>query len=55
MQLAVIGLGRMGANVVPRLMRAGHECFVYDRNSRPGADLSSEGARWPGRAPRLPS
>src|SRR5207247_202464 len=30
MQLGMIGLGRMGANIVRRLMRAGHECVVYD-------------------------
>ena len=30
MQLGVLGLGRMGANIVRRLMRAGHECVVYD-------------------------
>jgi len=31
MQLGMIGLGRMGANMVRRLIRAGHECVVYDR------------------------
>ena len=30
MQLGMIGLGRMGANMVRRLMKAGHECVVYD-------------------------
>ena len=30
MQLGMIGLGRMGANMVRRLMRAGHECVVWD-------------------------
>ena len=30
MQLGMIGLGRMGANMVRRLMRAGHTCVVYD-------------------------
>ena len=30
MQLGMIGLGRMGANMVRRLMRQGHECVVYD-------------------------
>ena len=30
MQLGMIGLGRMGANLVKRLMAAGHECVVYD-------------------------
>jgi 6-phosphogluconate dehydrogenase len=44
MQLGMIGLGRMGANLVRRLTRDGHECVVYDRN--PGAVqlLSGEGA-----------
>ena len=32
MQLGVIGLGRMGGNIVRRLTRKGHECVVYDRN-----------------------
>src|SRR3954463_12255704 len=30
MQLGMIGLGRMGSNMVRRLMRAGHECVVFD-------------------------
>ena len=30
MQLGMIGLGRMGANIVRRLMRDGHDCVVYD-------------------------
>ena len=33
MQLGMIGLGRMGANMVRRLMRAGHDCVVYDMNA----------------------
>jgi 6-phosphogluconate dehydrogenase (decarboxylating) len=33
MQLGMIGLGRMGANMVRRLMRGGHECVVYDVNA----------------------
>ena len=32
MQLGMVGLGRMGANLVRRLMRDGHECVVYDQN-----------------------
>ena len=32
MQLGMVGLGRMGANIVRRLMRAGHECVVFDVN-----------------------
>ena len=34
MQIGMIGLGRMGANMVTRLMRAGHECVVYDHDAR---------------------
>jgi 6-phosphogluconate dehydrogenase len=44
MQLGMIGLGRMGANIVRRLMRDGHECVVYDVNEAPIAELESEGA-----------
>ncbi|HRJ42179.1 MAG: decarboxylating 6-phosphogluconate dehydrogenase [Caldilineaceae bacterium] len=44
MQLGMIGLGRMGANMVRRLMRKGHECVVYDRNADAVAALAGEGA-----------
>ena len=44
MQLGMIGLGRMGANMVRRLMRGGHECVVYDRNAEAVAALAGEGA-----------
>jgi 6-phosphogluconate dehydrogenase len=44
MQLGMIGLGRMGANLVRRLMRDGHECVVYDQNLDAVQDLSGEGA-----------
>ncbi|HVL05618.1 MAG TPA: decarboxylating 6-phosphogluconate dehydrogenase [Acidimicrobiales bacterium] len=44
MQLAMIGLGRMGANMVRRLMRGGHECVVYDRNPESVAAMQAEGA-----------
>jgi 6-phosphogluconate dehydrogenase len=44
MQLAMIGLGRMGANMVLRLMRAGHRCVVYDRDPAAVAALVAEGA-----------
>jgi 6-phosphogluconate dehydrogenase len=40
----MIGLGRMGANIVRRLMRDGHECVVYDVNEAAIAQLESEGA-----------
>jgi 6-phosphogluconate dehydrogenase len=44
MQLGMIGLGRMGANMVRRLMRHGHECVVYDRSTEAVGGLQSEGA-----------
>src|SRR5512143_1061894 len=44
MQLGMIGLGRMGANMVRRLMRGGHECVVYDRYEDAVKQLASEGA-----------
>lgn len=44
MQLAMVGLGRMGANLVRRLMRAGHECVVYDVNPEAVSALAAEGA-----------
>ena len=44
MQLGMVGLGRMGANIVRRLMRDGHECVVYNRNPEPVKALESEGA-----------
>jgi 6-phosphogluconate dehydrogenase len=44
MQLGMIGLGRMGANIVRRLMRDGHECVVYDVSPDAVAELEAEGA-----------
>ena len=44
MQLGVVGLGRMGANIVRRLHRAGHHCVVYDRDPKPGEALARDGA-----------
>ena len=44
MQLGMIGLGRMGANLVRRLMRDGHECVVYDVNADAVEELAGEGA-----------
>ena len=44
MQLGMIGLGRMGANIVRRLMREGHECVVYDVNPEAVTGLAGEGA-----------
>jgi 6-phosphogluconate dehydrogenase len=44
MQLGMVGLGRMGANLVRRLMRAGHECVVYDVGADKVEALVKEGA-----------
>jgi 6-phosphogluconate dehydrogenase len=44
MQLGMIGLGRMGANMVRRLMTAGHECVVYDVHPDAVKGLAGEGA-----------
>ena len=45
MQLGMIGLGRMGANMVRRLTRAGHTCVVYDRSQEAVKQLAGEGAK----------
>jgi 6-phosphogluconate dehydrogenase len=44
MQLGMVGLGRMGANLVRRLMGDGHDCVVYDVNAQAVAALRAEGA-----------
>ncbi len=44
MQLGMIGLGRMGANMVLRLMRDGHECVVFDLNADAVSELADQGA-----------
>jgi 6-phosphogluconate dehydrogenase len=44
MQLGMVGLGRMGANMVRRLLRAGHECVAFDRNADVVSQLAGEGA-----------
>ena len=44
MQLGMIGLGRMGANMVRRLMKDGHECVVFDVDPAGVSQLESEGA-----------
>ncbi|HEY6256485.1 MAG TPA: NAD(P)-binding domain-containing protein, partial [Xanthobacteraceae bacterium] len=49
MQIGVIGLGRMGANIVRRLQRGGHECVAYDADAAVVARLAAEGL------PALPS
>jgi 6-phosphogluconate dehydrogenase len=44
MQLAMIGLGRMGANMVRRLIKGGHECVVFDMSPKAVADLTKDKA-----------
>jgi 6-phosphogluconate dehydrogenase len=44
MQMGMIGLGRMGANMVRRLMRQGHQCVVYDAATAAVATMGQEGA-----------
>jgi len=44
MQLGMIGLGRMGANMARRLQKNGHQCVVFDRTAATVQQLSSEGA-----------
>lgn len=45
MQLGVIGLGRMGANIVRRLLRNGHDCVVFNRSPEKVKQLADEGAK----------
>ncbi len=44
MQLGMIGLGRMGANMVRRLLKNGHQCVVFDRSAKVVAELAKEQA-----------
>jgi 6-phosphogluconate dehydrogenase len=44
MQIGMIGLGRMGSNMARRLMRAGHQCVVFDLNRAAVEQLDAEGA-----------
>ncbi|MEY2929951.1 MAG: decarboxylating 6-phosphogluconate dehydrogenase [Pseudomonadota bacterium] len=53
MQFGMIGLGRMGANMVRRLLRGGHECVVYDRAAAAVQALTAEGARGAHTLPEL--
>jgi 6-phosphogluconate dehydrogenase len=45
MQIGIVGLGRMGANIARRLMRHGHECVVFDANLDTSLALGREGAQ----------
>src|SRR5256885_13480924 len=44
MQLGMIGLGRMGGNMVLRLIKGGHQCVVFDRSPKAVEDLTKEKA-----------
>ena len=44
MQLGMMGLGRMGANMVRRLLKGGHECVVFNRSPNKVKELAGEGA-----------
>src|SRR5215831_17971006 len=44
MQIGMIGLGRMGANMVRRLVKGGHECVVFDMSAKAVEELAQEGA-----------
>ena len=44
MQIGMVGLGRMGANMVRRLIRGGHECIVFNRTQERVKELAKEGA-----------
>ncbi len=44
MQIGIVGLGRMGANMARRLLKGGHQCVVYNRSAKPVADLVKENA-----------
>src|SRR5580765_3349805 len=48
MQLGMIGLGRMGANMVRRLLKNRHTCVVYDRDAEAVKELASAGAQGAG-------
>jgi 6-phosphogluconate dehydrogenase len=50
MQIAMIGLGRMGANMVRRLIRKGHSCVVFNRSPQAVNELVKEKAIGPRRS-----
>jgi 6-phosphogluconate dehydrogenase len=53
MQIGMIGLGRMGANMARRLIRGGHECVVFDRSQKAIDELVADGAKGTVRMPDL--
>ncbi|WP_432842630.1 NAD(P)-binding domain-containing protein [Dactylosporangium sp. CA-092794] len=48
MQIGMVGLGRMGANLVRRLMRDGHRCVGYARTESTVQRIADEGIAYPG-------
>ncbi|TAL77988.1 MAG: decarboxylating 6-phosphogluconate dehydrogenase [Beijerinckiaceae bacterium] len=54
MQIGIVGLGRMGANICRRLMKAGHQCVVFDTNTKPREALAKEGAKAAGSLAEMP-
>jgi 6-phosphogluconate dehydrogenase len=52
-QLGMIGLGRMGSNMVRRLLKDGHQCVVFDRSPKPVAELVKEKAVGAGSLPEF--
>ena len=48
MQLGMIGLGRMGGNIVRRLMKHGHTAVAYDKDAKAVAAIAAEGAQGAG-------
>ena len=53
MQIGLIGLGRMGANMARRLIEGGHECVVFDVSRKAVAELAGEGATGTSQMPDL--
>jgi len=46
MQMAMVGLGRMGGNMVERLIRAGHSCVVFDRSPETVKKIRGQKSNW---------
>jgi len=46
MQMAMVGLGRMGGNMVERLIRAGHSCVVFDRSPETVKKYEAKKSNW---------
>src|SRR6516225_11167770 len=44
MQIGMVGLGRMGANMTRRLLKAGHQCVIFNRSPKPVEELVAEKA-----------